>query len=155
MEFIPVIVNIVRLKSSVGVPEIFPFELLNSRPVGSDGVSVNPSVTVEMRLPYLMSELVLSRYVKWTPSFESMAREEYSPTSPDESSVESAHEPLVSVAYLRSSLLVSKYKRWMPLLESWTREVKKPTSWRESRVVLTHEPLLSVAYLRSRLLDSR
>ena len=44
---VPVMVNMVRLKSAVGVPVIVPFEVENARPVGKLGVIAHESITPE------------------------------------------------------------------------------------------------------------
>ena len=44
---VPVMVNIVRLKSAVGVPVIVPVEVENARPVGKLGAIAQESITPE------------------------------------------------------------------------------------------------------------
>ena len=64
IEFVPVIVNMVRLKRTDGVPERFPVEELKNKPWGRAGEMVKPLVTVVVMLPYLRLPLVLSWYEK-------------------------------------------------------------------------------------------
>ena len=45
--FVPVMVNIVRLKSAVGVPVRVPVDVENARPVGKLGVIAQESITPE------------------------------------------------------------------------------------------------------------
>ena len=66
----------------------------------------------EEHVAYFRSSLVESRYEICTASLESMATEEYLPTSPLESTVTFDQEDVdehddVQVAYLRSSLVLS------------------------------------------------
>ena len=45
--FVPVIVNILRVSSSVGVPLMLPVATSNERPVGSDGLMAQETIVPE------------------------------------------------------------------------------------------------------------
>ena len=113
--FLAVIVYVVLVDNSVGVPEISPVNALKFKPAGRSGLIEYPYIfEEESKVTYLRSSLVLvlSYWEIWTPSLESMAIDVQYPTEPVVSREKLSQllavvQPLEQVAYLRSLYVVS------------------------------------------------